>query len=369
MITLITGVPGSGKTLYCVSEILPSLIGSVVPGQDGNPDITRTVYTNINGLLLDHENIDGGLNGLQGWQNWCKPGDCIVFDEVQSVWKPRPNGSKIPDDIGALETHRHKGVDFVLLTQHPMLLDQNVRALIGRHLHIRRMGGMGAAIVYEWDSCSRSLTYSNSITRKPWRYSKKAFKQYKSAELHTKQTKSLPLLLWFAIIAFLAAMYFVPSAYDRLFNKDENASKAEKEAQELKVQPPGMVDKSAPGGSVQRVMHPAPVRAAPDTDNFDVSRVQIDDLLLVGFMTHGTIHHALIAWYPQGVHRSTFNLLTLRSAGINWDYKDNCHITVTDLDGRNRDLYCTPGKTVTVAQFEHSQDTGAFPPPQINTIP
>jgi zona occludens toxin len=146
MITLITGVPGSGKTLYCVSEILPTLIGSVVNGQDGNPDITRIVYTNINGLLLDHESIDGGLNGLTGWQNWCKPGDCIVFDEVQSVWKPRPNGSKIPDDIGALETHRHKGVDFVLLTQHPMLLDQNVRALVGRHLHIRRMGGMGAAI-------------------------------------------------------------------------------------------------------------------------------------------------------------------------------------------------------------------------------
>jgi len=368
MITLITGVPGSGKTLYCVSELLPSIIGSVVV-VDGADDVTRTVYTNINGLLLDHENIDGGPNGLTGWQNWCKPGDYIVFDEVQSVWKPRPNGSKIPDDIGALETHRHKGVDFIILTQHPMLLDQNVRALIGRHLHIRRMGGMGAAIVYEWDSCSRSLTYSNSITRKPWRYSKKVFKQYKSAELHTKQNKSLPLVMWFAIIAIIAAIYFIPSTYDRLFNKKENAAK---QLEREKNQAPVSDSKSMvglPPGQIMAVS--APVRAAPDTDNSTVSRIQIDDLILVGVMTHGTMYHALIAWYPFGEHRSTFNLTTLQAAGIKWEYIDNCHISVTDQQGRTRPLFCTPGKTVTMAQFQPPPvaTTDGFNPPTVNIQP
>jgi zona occludens toxin len=170
MITLITGNPGAGKTLYCVSNLLRDLIGSVVKSVDAGGrevETPRVVFTNINGLLLDHELIDGSdTGGLANWHEWAKPGAVICFDEVQREWKPRANGSKVPKCIEMLETHRHMGVDFIILTQHPGLIDQNIRALVGRHLHVRRFGGMGAAIVYEWDHCSRNLLYSKSLGKK-----------------------------------------------------------------------------------------------------------------------------------------------------------------------------------------------------------
>ena len=164
MITVITGTPGAGKTLYTIEKLLLPLVGSTISQQSEDGVVTthpRTIYTNINGLLLDHELIDGGdKQGLRDWHKWAKPGSVIVFDEVQRHWKPRANGSAVPADIEALETHRHMGVDFIIITQNVMLVDKNIHALGGRHLHVRRIANMPMAIVYEWDHVSRGLLYA-----------------------------------------------------------------------------------------------------------------------------------------------------------------------------------------------------------------
>ncbi|PJI98095.1 zona occludens toxin [Acidovorax sp. 69] len=233
MITLITGTPGAGKTLYCIAKLLLDLVGSVVKSTDENgqqKETQRRICTNIPRLLIEHELIDGDEeHGLRGWHKWCKPGDVIVPDEVQRYWPPRPNGSKVPDDISALETHRHKGVDFIIITQHPMLLDRNVLALVGRHLHVRRFGGLGASIVYEWDHCSRSLMYSKALKKSPFRYDKSVFKLYMSSELHTKPKTSIPPLAYVVIAAIAAALYFVPSIVSRISSKgDKTAADASK---------------------------------------------------------------------------------------------------------------------------------------------
>ncbi|THT98120.1 hypothetical protein E9531_15080 [Lampropedia puyangensis] len=215
MITVITGTPGAGKTLYTVQNLLQKLVGSTVTktNDDGTTEeITRKVFTNINGLTLDHELIDGSdTGGLCNWQEWAKPGDVIVFDEVQKYWKPRPNGSAVPPYIEALETHRHMGVDFILITQGLMLTDRNMISLVGQHLHVRRIGNTRTCIVYEWDHASRSLMYSKSIAKKIWRYDKSVFKLYKSAELHTKQKRKLPGLLWFLLAALVFALWKMPT--------------------------------------------------------------------------------------------------------------------------------------------------------------
>lgn len=248
MITLITGTPGAGKTLYCISKLLRGLVGSVVKSQDsnGNPvDVPRRILTNIPGLLLDHELIDnepGG--GLSDWFSWCKPGDVIVFDEVQRCWPPRPNGSKVPDYISALETHRHKGVDFIILTQNPLLLDRNVLALVGRHLHVRRFGAVGAAIVYEWDHCSRQLMYSKALKKSPFKYDKSVFKLYKSAELHTKPKASVPPLVYVILFALVAAAFLIPNLAARISGKSEAAVSAPSDPAH-----PGRSSESAPSPS------------------------------------------------------------------------------------------------------------------------
>jgi zona occludens toxin len=219
MITIITGTPGSGKTLYTIQKLLQPLVGTHVPQEvDGVVTLhPRTIYTNINGLQLDHELIDGGDNeGLRNWQEWAKPGSVIVFDEVQKVWPPRANGSQVPEDIKALETHRHMGVDFILITQGPMLIDRNLHMLCGRHLHVRRVANLPFATVYEWDLMSRTLNFKSSLRKEAYRYNRAVFKLYKSSSLHTKQVRKLPAVLWFLLAGIGVAAWKVPMVYDSI---------------------------------------------------------------------------------------------------------------------------------------------------------
>ncbi len=234
MITLITGVPGAGKTLYCIDKLLRGLVGTTLPHEvDGVvSDVERRIKTNINGLMLDHDKIDGGPAwvlkggdmlqgdgnklGLNNWHEWCRPGDVICFDEVQKFWPLQASGAKVSPCIEALETHRHMGVDFIVLTQHPMLVNSNLMRLVGRHLHVRRMGNMGLAIVYEWDSASRTLLYKNALAKAPYRYDKSVFKLYKSSELHTKQKRSTPTLIYGAILGLLVLMAITPTTFSRI---------------------------------------------------------------------------------------------------------------------------------------------------------
>lgn len=61
MITLITGAPRSGKSLYTVDKLIMPQIGRVLDiddDQDGHIKVTRRVLSNINQLMLDHELID-----------------------------------------------------------------------------------------------------------------------------------------------------------------------------------------------------------------------------------------------------------------------------------------------------------------------
>lgn len=235
-ITLITGVPGSGKTLKAVWDHLRPYVGHVdvnVNDKGEEIKIPSVVYTNINSLQIEHELIEGGGSwtydlkkkawvyegnpmGLRNWHNWAKPGAKIFFDEFQKFWPPRANGAAVPPDIQALDTHRHMGVDFVVITQNCNNVDRHLLGLVDRHIHVRRVANMPLAVVYEWDHASRSLNYRNSMSKSPWRYPLKAYKLYKSAELHTKQKRKVPSILWFILAGLGTAAYAFPTLQTRL---------------------------------------------------------------------------------------------------------------------------------------------------------
>jgi zona occludens toxin len=220
MITLITGAPGSGKSLYTVDKLLRKLVGTTVTGEDDNGRTVvydRVIYSNINGLLLDHQMVDA--DWLEHLPEHAKPGMVVVFDEVQRVWPNRPAGSKKSASVEFLETHRHEGIDLIILTQNPQLLDPAVRALVGRHLHMRRVGSFGGAIVYEWDATSNALNFKSAFTKTGYRYSRDAFKLYKSAKLHTKQTRSIPFVFYFIVVGLIGAVFAWPEIMARITGK------------------------------------------------------------------------------------------------------------------------------------------------------
>jgi len=199
MITLITGTPGAGKTLYTVAMELPKFKDRPL-FIDGIPDLTITHLE--------------PLGPVDKWHEWIPDGAVLVIDEVQRIWRPRGNASAVPPGVAALETHRHKGVDLVIITQHPNLLDPNIRRLVGRHLHVRRMFGWNRAIVYEWDAATDPTRVTQAVKRS-FTYPKKAFKLYKSSEMHTRRGNRLPLpvvLVGLVLVGIPVAIY---AAYQR----------------------------------------------------------------------------------------------------------------------------------------------------------
>lgn len=195
MIHLVTGVPGSGKTLYTVWW----LEKQVKAGR-------RLVVNGVKGLLLDHEMVDD--EWIRDWHNRVQPNDIVVVDEVQRIWPPVPAGAKPTADVEALHIHRHKGVDFVVITQHPNRMNKTIRDLVGRHLHVRRLFGLSRAMLYEWDSAHNPNAGFRDAVKTVWKYPRHIYELYVSAELHTKPKAVYPKALFIVPIALVFGVYF-----------------------------------------------------------------------------------------------------------------------------------------------------------------
>ncbi len=199
MITLITGAPGSGKSAALV-DLLTQIAQDRKLYVDGIPD-----------LQVPHE----VLADVREWPSVVPDGAAVVVDEVQRVWRPRGVGSKVPPDIAALETHRHKGLDFFLVTQAPALLDKNVRSLVGRHVHLRDLGVLGRWW-YEWPECSEGVAWRQAPIKRKYRLPKKVFALYKSASMHVKPIRSVPWVLGLMVVAILCTVGLGFYVYSRI---------------------------------------------------------------------------------------------------------------------------------------------------------
>ncbi len=204
MITVITGAPGSGKTTALVS-LLSELSKDRAVYCSGIPD-----------LLIPHVDLPDPTT----WVNDVPDGSIIVIDEVQRVWRPRGPGSKVPLDISALETHRHRGLDFYIITQAPRLIDTNVRALVGRHVHLRELGILGRRW-YEWPEISENCqsAWKNAPIKKKYKLDKSIFGQFKSASVHIKPIRSVPWMLAVAVAALIATVFLSYFAYSSISGK------------------------------------------------------------------------------------------------------------------------------------------------------
>lgn len=223
MITLITGQPGSGKTALAVSMLLENNRPLYVMGipELQIPHVPTPPVAEWTELRTSPEDESIQLPYFTFEQN-----GLVVIDEAQRVFRPRPVGSKVPQEVQAFETHRHTGIDFILLTQNPGLLDSNIRKLIGRHIHIR-VTPFGR-FKFEWAEVGDPDSHASRSTAAKSRYTlpKKAFSQYKSAELHTKIKVAVPWY-YYAFFGGIAAIGFLGwKAYTSMKAKTEPTTAA-----------------------------------------------------------------------------------------------------------------------------------------------
>jgi len=202
MITLLTGLPGNGKTLFSLWYVK----------QKAQKENREVYYHNIKDLTLPWTLCDP-----EKWMD-LPHGSIIVLDECQEVFPKKPNGSKYPPHYEELAKHRHKGFDIYLITQHPSLVDNFVRQLVGQHFHAVRKFGLDRATIYEWSSTNpgpQNPSSQKSAISLKWAYPKEVYTYYKSAEVHTVK-KSIPMKLVLAglfVVAVPCVGYYALDKY------------------------------------------------------------------------------------------------------------------------------------------------------------
>jgi hypothetical protein len=208
VITLITGQPGAGKTLFAL-QFVRELVAKE----------QRPVYfSGIKDLRLAWLELEKPEEWFQVPQ-----GAIVVIDEAQRIFRPRGAGVQVPRHVSELETHRHQGIDVYIITQHPMLVDTNVRRLVGRHFHVVRSFGLKRATVHEWSAVKEQCDKSREDSvRHEWSYPQDVYALYHSAEVHTHKARvparifvllALPLLL--AVLVWVVAKWWERSGSAR----------------------------------------------------------------------------------------------------------------------------------------------------------
>ncbi|NMG45544.1 Zonular occludens toxin [Aromatoleum toluvorans] len=189
MIYLHTGLPGAGKTILTLKRIL-----------DRAKEENRAVY--YHGIEILKPEMFPGWVELKDPTKWHELPDGAIFvhDEAQTVYRPRGTGAQVPEHVAKMETHRHQGHDLYFVTQHPMLVDANVRRLAGEHVHAVRPFGAKGATLHKWpqvkEHCDKSRSDSMSEIVA---YPAELYGAYKSATIHTHKFK-LPGRVWVLLL-------------------------------------------------------------------------------------------------------------------------------------------------------------------------
>jgi len=194
MICLITGVPGSGKSLALTKRfIIPAL-------KKG-----RRIYTNIDGLNdsapnpyilalsfasgVPPEDVEKLIFKFPS-KDFNKvlmdmPASAIaIIDEAQIFWNARDFASdKNKEVLPYFQKHRHYGHDVILATQHFEQLDSGIRRLAEVHYRLKRLKNVGLSKVIKVSVFNQGISIEGKpVAHEAWSIDRSIFGCYKSYE-------------------------------------------------------------------------------------------------------------------------------------------------------------------------------------------
>lgn len=151
MIELYEGVPGSGKSYHAIAEkFLPWV-------RQG-----RRLYIAVDGIYLDRLALFTGIEletleqQITIWKDsgevlrafqYVEAGSAVIIDEAQTVFRSMQKVE--PGLLRWLETHRHYGVDILLMSQDFRQMTQGVTRLIEATVKFRKLSFVGLSKKYQ----------------------------------------------------------------------------------------------------------------------------------------------------------------------------------------------------------------------------
>ena len=172
----------------------------------------RTIYTNIADLKLVQ------CRPLPTDCDWRKTpqGSYFVIDEAQLIPIFSDEARGIDPIVKDLTIHRHKGYDFLFITQEPSFVHKYIRKLASLHIHLVNIFGWEQSMRMEWSvvqdspNAIKSIARAENISR--WRFPKHVYNLYKSTTINTRVKripKKLVIFLALAIVFFLIAFFLL----------------------------------------------------------------------------------------------------------------------------------------------------------------
>lgn len=234
MITLITAVPGSGKTLLAVGLI----VDYIAEG--------RHVFHNIAGLQVDKFSRPDLIHDAPADWRDTPHGSVVIYDECQQphLYPATAQRGAVDDErLTAMETHRHSGHDLIFITQAPTFLHHHARKLVGQHIHLYRGGGSKIVARYEWSHVCDNPNDRREQERADFQafpFNKAHFELYQSSTIHTHKFKIPRKLIILGVFILSLVAFLVYLGYDSFlvtgeFNKPKESPPAQVQARAAAV--------------------------------------------------------------------------------------------------------------------------------------
>jgi hypothetical protein len=228
MITLITGVPGSGKT-YLAVKTLSEKFYIQKNGKWFLRDPDLTVFTNINDLKLPSKNLSDILKDIPFDRFFTKdyqdivhqkyPKILYVLDECQQFIPPRYNNN---DVVLYFDTHRHYSDQIYLITQDEKKICKQISTLVElEYRAVRSTFSMFGEFKYNIKASGE--IYQRSVARK----SKAIFDLYRSFDGDGQQVKKSRLFMYIIILTLFSvgSAFYMFHRLSNKFDKSETTVK------------------------------------------------------------------------------------------------------------------------------------------------
>lgn len=213
MIYWYTGQPGHGKTLHALDHALTLRDeGRLV--FVGN--VTEFQYEKARMLPITPEQF-------RDWMNFLPDGAVCVIDEAyeHGMLPKRPAGAKVPAHVEQLAKHRHKGLDFIFVSQSPATqCDSFVHDLIEQHIHVRRMWGLPFAWLRKFFYMERNPLKATPNVIARVRLPKRPQGLYRSTTMDTTQ-KHVP---WYVIALAIGIPLVLGGAWYSVHDVEQSLS-------------------------------------------------------------------------------------------------------------------------------------------------
>lgn len=207
MIFWYTGAPGHGKTLHAIEHALRFR------------DEGRPVYVcNVNGFKYEEAHCHRmEPEDFRNWMDFLPDGAVALVDEAyeHGMLPKRPPGSKVPPHVEQLAKHRHRGLDFIFVSQSPAKqIDEFIHDLIERQVHCRRFYGLPLVKLKKFDYLERNPVKAHANATQWVRLPKRPRGLYTSTVMDTSASRlpahyvvfaiALPVLGYFGYNNFMS---------------------------------------------------------------------------------------------------------------------------------------------------------------------